>query len=83
MRPLPEIASKPLRKEKARGRVRRDTRLATKLRGAIALAFENGRDGEIVGIDEFTVAEFFALGEPCGLLADVLMVAYRRVAGLG
>ena len=68
----------PVGKEKARGRVRRDTGLATKLRGAIALAFEDGRDGEIVGIDEFTVLEFFALGEPCGLLTDVLIVVHRR-----
>ena len=50
-------------KEKACGRVRRDARLTPKLRGAIALAFENRRDGEIVGLDEFTVTEFFALGE--------------------
>ena len=38
---------------------------------------------EIIGIDEFTVTEFFALGEPCGLLADVRMAAQRRVERLG
>ena len=69
-------------KDKARGRLRHDPGLATKLRGAIALAFEDGGNGEIVGIDEFTVAEFFALGEPCGLLADVRMAAQRRVERL-
>jgi hypothetical protein len=73
----------PVGKDKTRGRVRRDTGLATKLRGAIALAFEDRRDGEIVGIDEFTVAEFFALGELGGLLADVRMAAHRRVERIG
>ena len=62
-------------KDKARHGVRRDPRLATKLPWAIALAFEDGSDGEIVGIDEFTVTEFVALGEACGLRADVRMAA--------
>ena len=70
-------------KDKARGRFRRDTGLTTKLRGAIALAFEDGSDGEIVGIDKFTVTEFFPLGELGGLLADVRMAAHRRVERLG
>ena len=72
-----------VRKEKARGGVRHNARLSTKLRGAIALAFENGSDGEIVGIDEFTVTKFFALGEPFGLLADVCMAAHRCVEHRG
>jgi hypothetical protein len=37
-------------KEQACDRVRHDPRRATKLRGTIALAFEDGRDGEIIGI---------------------------------
>jgi hypothetical protein len=53
------------------------------LRGAIALACEKGGAGEIVGLDELPVAEFLAWGEPCRLLAEVRMVAYRRVACLG
>lgn len=69
--------------DKARGRVRRDPRLATKLHGAIALAFEDGSHGEIVGIDQLTVLEFLAVGEPGGLLADVRMVAQRLGARLG
>ena len=73
----------PIGKEKARGWFRRDTGLATKLRGAIALAFEDGSDGEIVGIDQFTVAEFFPLGERGGLRADVRMAAHRRVERIG
>ena len=67
-------------KDKARGRLRHDAGLAAKLGGAIALAFEDGGNGGIVGIDDFTVAEFFALGEPCGLLADVRMA--RCIAAL-
>ena len=73
----------PIGKDKARGRVRSDTGLATKLGGTIALAFEDGRDGEIIGIDEFRVAEFFVLGEPGRLFADVGMAAHRRVERLG
>lgn len=73
----------PIGKDKARGRFRHDTGLATKLRGTIALAFENGRDGEIIGIDEFGVAEFFALGELGGLFADVGMAAHRHVERIG
>jgi hypothetical protein len=53
------------------------------VRRAIALAFEDGRDGEIVGIDQFTVTEFLAVDEPCGLLADVRMVAQRRGERIG
>ena len=49
----------PVGKEKTRGRFRRDPGLSTTVCRAIALAFEDGREGEIVGIDEFTVAEFF------------------------
>ena len=51
-------------KDKARGRFRHNTGLSTKLGGAIALPFEDGGNGGIVGIDDFTVAEFLALGEP-------------------
>ena len=70
-------------KEQACGRVRHDPRLATTLRGTIALAFEDGSDGEIVGIDELTVAEPFPLDEPCGVLVDVRMAVHRRVERLG
>ena len=69
--------------EKARGRVCRDPRLAPKLHGASALAFEDGRDGEIVGIDELTVPEFLAAGEPGGWRADVGMGAQRRAERRG
>jgi hypothetical protein len=51
-------------KDKARGRFRDNTRLSTELGGAIALAFHDGGDGQVVRIDEFTVAEFLTLGEP-------------------
>ena len=65
-------------KDETRGRFRDDTGLSAKLRRAIALAFDNGSNRGIVGIDQFTVAELLALGEPLGLPADVLMGAHRR-----
>ena len=70
-------------KEQARGRVRHNSGLATTLRGTIALAFADGSDGEIVGMDELTVGELFPVDEPCGLLADVRMAVQRRVERLG
>lgn len=72
-----------VRKDKARSRVRRDAGLATKLRRTIALAFDDGRDREIIGMDHFTVPQFLALGEPRGLLANMRMVAQRRRERLG
>ncbi len=47
--------------------------LAPKLGGAIALAFDNGGDGRIVRVDDFTVAELLALGEPSRLFDNVVM----------
>jgi hypothetical protein len=48
------------------------------------------RDGDaptslikIQGIDTFTVAELFPLGEPCGLLADMRMAVQHRIERLG
>ncbi len=73
----------PSGKEQARGRFRHDTGLATTWRGTMALTFEEGRDGEIIGLDECGVAEFFALGELGGLCTDVGMAAQRRVERLG
>jgi hypothetical protein len=50
-------------KDKARGRFRDNTRLSTELGGAIALAFQDGGDGQVIRINELTVAELLALGE--------------------
>jgi hypothetical protein len=50
--------------------------LAAKLRRAIALALDNGGNGEIVGVHYFTVPEFLALGEAFGLLANVVMMMH-------
>src|SRR5215813_702912 len=72
-----------VRKDKARGWVRCDTGLPAKLGGTIALAFDDGRNGEIVGIDQFTVPQFLALSEPSGLLADVRMTVQGRLERLG
>ncbi len=79
---IPGIARVALRhkvgKDKTGRWFRHDAGLSTKLRRAITLAFENRRNGRIVGIDKFTVAELFALGEPLGLPTDVLMGAQPR-----
>jgi hypothetical protein len=44
----------------------------------MALAFEDGRNGQVGGIDQFTGPQFLAAGEPCGWLA-----AGRRAAARG
>jgi hypothetical protein len=62
---------------------RYDAGLSAKLRGTIALPFDNGGNGGIVGIDQFIVAQLLALGQPCGLFTDVFMVAHRRGEGKG
>ena len=72
-----------MRKDEARGRVRRKAGLTPKLCGTIALAFEDGCDSEIIGIDQFTVRQFLAVGEPGGLLADVCMAAQGRAERFG
>ena len=83
---IAEVARIPfrhaVRKDKAGGGVRRAAGLAAKLRGTIALAFEDGSDREIIGIDQFTVTQFLAVREQGGLLADVGMAAQGRVERL-
>jgi hypothetical protein len=69
-------------KDKARGRVRHDAGLTAKLRGTIAFPFEDGSAREIVGIDQLTVQQLLAMGEPGGLRADVGMAAQCRVERL-
>ena len=69
--------------EKARRRGRRDPRLATKLRGAMALACEDGSAGALVGIDEFPVTALVAVAEACGLRAEGRLAAQRPVERLG
>jgi hypothetical protein len=44
----------------------------------MALAFDNRGNGQIVGVDQFPVAELLAVGQPGGLLTDVVMVAHGR-----
>jgi hypothetical protein len=44
---------------------------------ALALAFDNRGNSEIVGIDEFAVREFLPLREAFGLYADVRMDTHR------
>lgn len=85
--PITRIARIALRhqigKDKTGCWFRCDAGLSAKLRGTIALAFENRGKGEIVGIDQFTVAQLLALGQPGGLCTDVFMVAHRRGEGKG
>ena len=57
---------------------RGDAGLSPTLRRAITLAFNNRGNGGIVGVDQFTVVELLAVGKPCRLLPDVVMVAHRR-----
>ena len=73
----------PVCTAKAGGRGRRAPRRATTLRGALALAFAQGSDGELVGLDECPVTEFVAVGEPVGWCAPGRLAAPRRVARLG
>jgi hypothetical protein len=47
--------------------------LAAELGGAIAFAFANGRNGGVVGVDDFAVGQRFALRESTGLGGDLLM----------
>lgn len=60
-------------KDKARRGFRQQAGLATKLGRAIALALHHWGNGGIVGIDDFTVGQLLALGQPSGLGADLLM----------
>ena len=57
---------------------RGDAGLSAKLCRAIPLALDNRGNGEIVGLDQLTVAELLAVGKPCRLLPEVVMVAHRR-----
>jgi hypothetical protein len=60
-----------------------DAGLSAKLRGTIALPFDNRGNGGIVGVDQFIVVQLLALGQPGGLFTDVCMVAHRRGEGKG
>ena len=70
-------------KDTTSGWFRGDARLSAKWRRTIALPFDNGGNGEIVGIDQFIVAQRLAVGQLCGLFTDVFMVAQRRGKGQG
>jgi hypothetical protein len=50
-------------KDKTGRRVREPPRFAAKLGGAIAFAFQDGRKGALVGIDDFVVMQSLALGQ--------------------
>ena len=60
-------------KDEACGGLREDAGFATELGWAIALAFHNGGNRGIVGIDDFTVTQTLALGQAARLLADLVM----------
>ena len=52
----------PVGKDQAWGRSLTRSRVATKLHEAIAVPFEDEREGETVGIEELTVAKVLPLG---------------------
>jgi hypothetical protein len=68
------IAHRQLRSEdEARSGLGDNPRLATKLGGAVALAFADRGDGGIVGIDDFTASQGLAVREAPGLGSNLLM----------
>ena len=80
--PITRIARIPLGHQRGKDKTGRwfrgDAGLSPKLRGTIALPFDNGGNRKVVGIDQFIVAQLLALGQPCGLFTDVCMVVHRR-----
>lgn len=79
---IPGIAWIALRdqvgKDTTSRRLRHQPGFTAKLHWAIALTFEEGGDGGILGIDHFTMAQLLALGALPRLGADVLMGAHRH-----
>jgi hypothetical protein len=63
-------------KDKARRGFREQPRFATTLGWAMALAFEDGRNSSIVGIDDFAVMQSLALSQAACLCADRVMGFY-------
>ena len=64
-------------KDKAGRGFREQPRFAAKLGWAIAFAFENGRNGPIVSIDDFAVVQLLALGQAARLCTDSVMGLHR------
>ena len=64
--------------EKTGRRCRGDARLATQLRWAMTLAFDQRGNGGIVGLDQLTVTALLTVGEPGRWWPEVVMVAQRR-----
>ena len=60
-------------KDEAGGWLSNNPGLAAKLGGAVALAFANGGNGGIVGINNFTLGQDLAIGKPAGLGKDLVM----------
>ena len=85
--PIPRIARIALGHQMGHdttgGWFRGDAGLSTTRRGTMALAFEKGDKREIVGVDQVTVAQLLALGQPGRWFTDVFMVAQRRGEGKG
>jgi hypothetical protein len=69
--------------DKTGGRFRSNARLSAKLCRTIALAFETGGNGGIIGIDQFCVAPLLAVGQPGGLVPAGGMVVQRCGEGQG
>jgi hypothetical protein len=59
--------------DETRCRLGDDARLPTELDRAVALAFENGGNGEIIGTDNFALLLVLALGQLTRLFTNLLM----------
>lgn len=71
---IARIATREMRgKNKARGGLRDDPWLAPKLSRTVAFALEDRGNSTVIGIDDFVLAQPFALGQTPRLLADVTM----------
>jgi hypothetical protein len=73
----------PIGKDKTWGRFRHHAGLSPKLSRAMALPFENGGNGGIVGLDECTVAALLAVREPPRWRAAVLLARHGHVQRTG
>ena len=60
----------------ARGYLGDHTGFFAKLRGTVALAFENRRNGDIIGIDDFAMGQRRAMREASGLFFNPLMALH-------
>ena len=61
-------------KDKAGGHLGDESGLFAKLCRTVTLAFDNGGNGAIIGIDDFGLIQLFALGQAARLALDTFIV---------